>query len=141
MRGAWVSTAYLIGEIVVIPLTDFMARVFSTRRYLLTNVVLFLMFSVLCGFARNLGQMIVFRALQGFTGGVDVEISRGTEGSTLIKDGTEIPTRYTAIQHLLTGAPELVAKGNELLDDAQKFLTAQNIAAAGRIMANFQEFK
>jgi phospholipid/cholesterol/gamma-HCH transport system substrate-binding protein len=78
---------------------------------------------------------------QGFTGGVLVEISRGTEDATLVKDGAEIPTRYTAIQHLLAGAPELVARGNELLDDAGKFLTAENIAAAGRIMANFQKFK
>ena len=78
---------------------------------------------------------------QGFTGGVLVEISRGTEEGTLIKDGAEIPTRYTAIQHLLSGAPALVDKGNELLDDAGKFLTAENIAAAKRIVANFQEFK
>jgi len=78
---------------------------------------------------------------QGFTGGVEVEVSRGSEDATLIKDGEEIPTRYTTIQHLLTGAPELVARGNELIDNAQKFLTAENIAAAGRIMANIQQFK
>lgn len=78
---------------------------------------------------------------QGFTGGVALEISRGTEDATLVKDGAEIPTRYTAIQHLLTGTPELMARGNELIDNAEKFLTAENIAAAGRIMANMQQFK
>jgi DHA2 family multidrug resistance protein len=68
--GGWISTAYLITEIIVIPLTGWLARVFSVRRYLLVNAVLFLVFSVGCTTAHNLGQMIVMRALQGFTGGV-----------------------------------------------------------------------
>ena len=54
--GTWVSTAYLIGEIIVIPLTDFMSRVFSLRRYLLVNTALFLFFSVLCGHAHSLSR-------------------------------------------------------------------------------------
>ena len=45
-NGAWISTAYLIGEIIVIPLTDYLSRVFSFRRFLLTNAVLFLIFSM-----------------------------------------------------------------------------------------------
>jgi DHA2 family multidrug resistance protein len=69
-NGAWISTAYLIGEIIVIPLCDYLSRVFSFRRYLIVNTVLFLIFSMACAFAHNLGQMIVLRALQGFTGGV-----------------------------------------------------------------------
>jgi MFS transporter, DHA2 family, multidrug resistance protein len=69
-NGAWVTTAYLIGEIIVIPLTDYLSRVFSFRRYLIVNTILFLMFSVSCAFAHNLGQMIVLRGLQGFSGGV-----------------------------------------------------------------------
>src|SRR5712692_1448784 len=73
--GTWISTAYLIGEIIVIPMTDFMSRVFSLRRYLLANVALFLLFSVLCGQAHSLGEMIVFRALQGFYGGVMIPLA------------------------------------------------------------------
>ncbi|MGA8402082.1 MAG: DHA2 family efflux MFS transporter permease subunit [Stellaceae bacterium] len=73
--GTWVSTAYLIGEIIVIPLTDFMSRVVSMRRYLLANTALFLFFSVLCGHAHSLSEMIVFRALQGFTGGVLIPLA------------------------------------------------------------------
>jgi DHA2 family multidrug resistance protein len=69
-NGAWISTAYLIGEIIVIPLTDYLSRVFSFRIYLITNATLFLVFSVACAFARSLEQMIVLRALQGFSGGV-----------------------------------------------------------------------
>jgi len=68
--GGWISTSYLIAEIVVIPLSAWLARVFSLRIYLLVNAVLFLAFSVACAFAANLGQMIALRAVQGFTGGV-----------------------------------------------------------------------
>ena len=69
-EGSWVSTSYLVAEIVVIPLTGWLSDVFSARRYLLTNALLFLVFSVACAWSWNLGSMIVFRALQGFTGGV-----------------------------------------------------------------------
>ena len=68
--GTWISTAYLIPEIIVIPLTGWLSRVFSMRKFLLVNTALFLAFSVACAFAQNLGEMIVLRAFQGFTGGV-----------------------------------------------------------------------
>src|SRR6478752_5553685 len=54
VNGAWISTAYLIGEIIVIPMTDFLSRVFSLRRYLIVNTALFLLLSVVCGQARSL---------------------------------------------------------------------------------------
>jgi DHA2 family multidrug resistance protein len=69
-NGAWISTSYLIGEIVVIPLTDYLSRVFSFRRYMLANAVLFPLFSAACAFAHDLGSMILLRGLQGFAGGV-----------------------------------------------------------------------
>jgi MFS transporter, DHA2 family, multidrug resistance protein len=69
-NGAWISTAYLIGEIIVIPLTDYLSRVFSFRIFLICNAMLFLVFSVACAFSKTLEQMIALRALQGFTGGV-----------------------------------------------------------------------
>ncbi|NEI09843.1 DHA2 family efflux MFS transporter permease subunit [Rhizobium leguminosarum] len=68
--GGWISTSYLIAEIVVIPLSAWLARVFSVRNYLLVNAILFLIFSVACAFAANLQQMIILRAIQGFSGGV-----------------------------------------------------------------------
>src|SRR5215467_9552585 len=48
---SWVSTAYLVAEIVVIPLTGWLSRVFSTRRCLIVNSALFICFSVLSGLA------------------------------------------------------------------------------------------
>ena len=68
--GGWISTSYLIAEIIVIPLSGWLAQVFSIRIYLLTNAVLFLVFSAACALAQDLPQMIVLRAIQGFTGGV-----------------------------------------------------------------------
>src|SRR5471032_2632585 len=68
--GGWISTSYLIAEIIVIPLSGWLAQVFSIRVYLLTNAVLFLVFSAACALAQDLPQMIVLRALQGFFGGV-----------------------------------------------------------------------
>jgi len=68
--GGWISTSYLIAEIVVIPLSGWLAQVFSIRVYLLTNAILFLAFSAACALAQDLPQMIVLRAVQGFTGGV-----------------------------------------------------------------------
>jgi MFS transporter, DHA2 family, multidrug resistance protein len=75
VNGQWVITAYLIGEIIVIPMTDFLSRVFSLRRYLIANTVLFLIFSALCGEAHSLPQMIVLRGLQGFSGGVLIPLA------------------------------------------------------------------
>src|SRR5262249_17092084 len=38
-NGAWISTSYLIGEIVVIPLTDYLSKVFSFRRYIIASTI------------------------------------------------------------------------------------------------------
>jgi DHA2 family multidrug resistance protein len=69
-NGPWISTSYLIGEIIVIPLTDYLSRVFSFRRYMLANAILFPLLSMACAFTNDLGSMIVMRGLQGFTGGI-----------------------------------------------------------------------
>src|SRR5262252_4898285 len=69
-NGSWISTSYLIGEIVVIPLTDFLSKVFSFRRYIIASTVLFALFSVACAFTHDLPSMIAMRGLQGFAGGV-----------------------------------------------------------------------
>jgi len=73
--GGWISTSYLIAEIVVIPLSGWLAQVFSIRIYLLTNAVLFLILSVACAFGQDLPQMIALRAVQGFTGGVLIPLA------------------------------------------------------------------
>lgn len=73
--GSWISTSYLVAEIVIIPLSGWFTRVFSLRTYLIWTSMLFLFFSLCCGFAWNLPSMIVFRALQGLTGGALIPLA------------------------------------------------------------------
>jgi DHA2 family multidrug resistance protein len=68
-EGTWVSTGYLMSEIVMIPLTAWLTRVFGLRSFLLGNTILFTFFSIMCGFSHSLPQMIIGRIGQGFTGG------------------------------------------------------------------------
>jgi DHA2 family multidrug resistance protein len=65
----WVQTAYLIAEIIVIPLSGWLARVMSTRWLFSASAAGFTVASLLCGWAWNIESMIAFRALQGFLGG------------------------------------------------------------------------
>src|SRR5712672_2295142 len=65
---AWVQTAYLIAEIIVIPLSGWLTRVFSTRWLFAASAAGFTVTSLLCGLAWNIQSMIVFRALQGMLG-------------------------------------------------------------------------
>lgn len=74
-EGSWISTAYLVAEIVVIPLTGWLSQVFSVRRYILVNAALFTVFSICCAAAWDLNSMIVFRAFQGFAGGILIPMS------------------------------------------------------------------
>ncbi len=65
----WVQTAYLIAEVVMIPLSGFLARALSTRVLFLSAAIGFTAASALCATATTIDQMIVYRALQGFIGG------------------------------------------------------------------------
>jgi MFS transporter, DHA2 family, multidrug resistance protein len=66
---AWVQTSYLIAEIIVIPMSGYLARVMSTRWLFCVSAAGFTFTSLLCGWAWDIQSMIVFRALQGFLGG------------------------------------------------------------------------
>jgi DHA2 family multidrug resistance protein len=65
---SWVQTAYLIAEIVMIPLSGWLTRVFSTRWLFTASAAGFTATSMLCGLAWNIESMILFRALQGLLG-------------------------------------------------------------------------
>ncbi|WP_027818530.1 MDR family MFS transporter [Paraburkholderia bannensis] len=68
-EGTWISTGYLMSEIVMIPLAAWLTRVFGLRNFLLANAALFIGFSMMCGWSGTLGLMIAGRIGQGFTGG------------------------------------------------------------------------
>jgi DHA2 family multidrug resistance protein len=90
-EGSWISTAYLIAEIVVIPLTGWLTSVFSLRRYLSVNTTLFVLFSIGCAQSTSMIDLILFRVGQGFTGGV------------LIPTGLTLIRRHLPPQHQTVG--------------------------------------
>ena len=65
---SWVQTSYLIAEIIMIPLSGWLSRVFSTRWLFTFSAAGFTASSMLCGLAWNIQSMIAFRALQGLLG-------------------------------------------------------------------------
>src|SRR6266404_3468464 len=69
---AWVQTAYLMAEIVMIPLAAFLSQAISTRWLFTLSAVLFTLSSLLCGIAWSIQSMTAFRAIQGFVGGAMV---------------------------------------------------------------------
>src|SRR5271154_2108842 len=68
-ESSLVQTAYLIGEIVMIPLSGWLSRAFSTRWLFTVSAAGFTISSVVCGFAWSINSMIAWRAIQGFIGG------------------------------------------------------------------------
>jgi DHA2 family multidrug resistance protein len=101
-EGSWISTAYLCAEIVVIPLTALFTRAFGMRRYMIGTTALFLVFSTLCGAAWNLESMIVFRMLQGFTGGALIPMAM-----TLVM--TKLPASRRAVGMAVFGLTATLA--------------------------------
>ena len=69
---AWVQTAYLMAEIVMIPLAAFLSQAISTRWLFTASAALFTFSSLMCGMAWDINSMIAFRAIQGFVGGAMV---------------------------------------------------------------------
>ncbi|MBN8849224.1 MULTISPECIES: MDR family MFS transporter [unclassified Sphingomonas] len=68
-EGTWIATAYLVAEIIIIPLSAWLERMLGLRTFLLIAATLFTGFSMLCGVSTNLTMMIIGRVGQGFTGG------------------------------------------------------------------------
>ena len=66
---SWVQTAYLMAELVMVPLSAFLAQALSTRGLFALSAGLFTLSSALCGLAWDIHSMILFRAIQGFVGG------------------------------------------------------------------------
>jgi DHA2 family multidrug resistance protein len=65
----WVQTAYLIAEVVAIPLSGLMSRALGTRTLFAVSAAGFTFASFMCGLSSSIGTMIVWRAIQGFIGG------------------------------------------------------------------------
>jgi DHA2 family multidrug resistance protein len=95
-EGTWISTGYLMSEIVMIPLAAWLTRVFGLRMFLLSNTLLFTAFSVMCGMSHSLPQMIIGRIGQGFTGGAMIPTAQ-----TIVR--TRLPPHQMPIGMTLFG--------------------------------------
>jgi DHA2 family multidrug resistance protein len=95
-EGTWISTGYLVAEVVAIPLTAWMTRVLGLRTLLLSCAILFTVFSMLCGFSHDLTSMIIGRVGQGFTGGALIPTAQ-----TIVR--TRLPPRQMPLGMTLFG--------------------------------------
>ena len=68
-EGTWVLTSYIVSNAIVLPASAWFASLLGRKRVLLISVALFTISSMLCGVAASLGQLILFRVLQGAGGG------------------------------------------------------------------------
>jgi DHA2 family multidrug resistance protein len=75
-ESTWVLTSYLVANAIILPLTGWLARHFGRKRLLMTSVSGFTLSSLLCGMAPNLPLLVLFRLLQGATGGAMQPLSQ-----------------------------------------------------------------
>ena len=95
-EGTWISTGYLMSEIVMIPLAAWLTRVFGLRNFLVVNAALFTLFSVMCGLSTSLPMLVLARIGQGFTGGAMIPTAQ-----TIIR--TRLPRHQLPIGMTLFG--------------------------------------
>jgi MFS transporter, DHA2 family, multidrug resistance protein len=67
--GEWVLTSYLAANAIILPITGWLSAHLGRRNYFLMSIAVFTLASGLCGMATSLGQLILFRVIQGLAGG------------------------------------------------------------------------
>jgi DHA2 family multidrug resistance protein len=67
--GEWVITSYLAANAIILPITGWLSARLGRRNYFLMSIAVFTLASGACGMATSLGQLILFRVLQGLAGG------------------------------------------------------------------------
>ncbi|MFH9865999.1 DHA2 family efflux MFS transporter permease subunit [Streptomyces lydicus] len=77
---SWVVTAYLLASTAVTPLWGKLGDQYGRKKLFQTAIVIFLIGSVLCGIAQNMGELIAFRAVQGLGGGGLIVLSMAIVG-------------------------------------------------------------
>ena len=74
----WVLTSYIVASAIALPISGWLADKVGRKRLLLISVVVFTVASVLCATATSLGEMVLFRALQGVGGAFIVPLAQAT---------------------------------------------------------------
>lgn len=75
-ESMWILTSYLIASGIIIPSVNFFSKLLGRKNFYIISIMLFTIASMLCGLARNLGEMVIFRVLQGAGGGGILPISQ-----------------------------------------------------------------
>lgn len=65
----WVITAYAIGNVIVVPMTSWLSQQFGRRNYFAASIIIFTVFSFMCGQATGIWELVAFRFIQGLGGG------------------------------------------------------------------------
>src|SRR5438552_16644658 len=73
---AWVSTGYIVANVIVLPITGWLSAYFGRRRYFAGSIALFTIASFFCGNAHSLGQLVAWRIVQGLGGGALLSTSQ-----------------------------------------------------------------
>ena len=88
---SWVITAYAIANVIIIPLTGFLAEYFGRKNYYIVSMVIFTVASYLCGQSTGLVEIIIFRFIQGIGGGALLSTSQA-----ILFDAFEVKDRPIA---------------------------------------------
>ena len=75
---SWVSTGYIIANVIVIPMSGWLSAYFGRRRYLTGSIMLFVVASFMCGAATSLGGLVLWRVIQGLGGGALLSTAQAT---------------------------------------------------------------
>lgn len=75
-QGTWVITSYAVGEAITVPLTGWLSARFGSVRVFVSSMILFGVFSIVCGLAPTLGVLVVARVFQGLVGGPLMPLSQ-----------------------------------------------------------------
>lgn len=75
---AWVSTGYILSNVVVLPLTAFFTATFGRRNYLGASIIIFVTASFLCGTSHTLGELVLWRVMQGAGGAALLSTAQAT---------------------------------------------------------------
>ena len=75
---SWVSTGYIIANVIVIPMSGWLSAYFGRKRYLTWSIMLFVASSFMCGAATSLGGLILWRVIQGLGGGALLSTAQAT---------------------------------------------------------------
>jgi DHA2 family multidrug resistance protein len=73
---AWVSTGYIVANVIVLPITGWLSAYFGRRSYFAGSITLFTLASFMCGNAGSLGALVFWRIIQGLGGGALLSTSQ-----------------------------------------------------------------